>query len=195
MHDWYISSTLVEAPTSSLIGTYFMEDLAYMYENSSCCGIGAWWCTCLVQVVIHVDVHSWYTHRWDWYLFEIHDCGTWFMMETYHEWYDTLFDMLVDAHGWHIGRCTCWHVDRGIRLMHFLLRKNVDYNSEGVTLVMWYILMMYWKLTCWKAWCMHLSYGWATHWDMWLVSWWGDHVVHHWWFIAWSIIDTCLVHS
>jgi hypothetical protein len=42
MHDWYISSTLVEAPTSSLIGTYFMEDLAYMYEDSSCFGIGAW---------------------------------------------------------------------------------------------------------------------------------------------------------
>jgi hypothetical protein len=42
MHEWYIYSTLVEAPTSSLIGTYFMEDLAYMYEDSSCCGIGAW---------------------------------------------------------------------------------------------------------------------------------------------------------
>jgi hypothetical protein len=42
MHDWYISSTLVEAPTSSLIGTCFMEDLAYMYEDSSSCGIGAW---------------------------------------------------------------------------------------------------------------------------------------------------------
>jgi hypothetical protein len=26
-----LSSTLVEAPTSRLIGTYFMEDLAYMY--------------------------------------------------------------------------------------------------------------------------------------------------------------------
>ena len=42
MHDWYTSSTLVEAPTSSLIGTCFMEDLAYMYEDSSCRGIGAW---------------------------------------------------------------------------------------------------------------------------------------------------------
>jgi hypothetical protein len=40
MNDWYISSTLVEALTSSLIGTCFMEDLAYMYEDS--CGIGAW---------------------------------------------------------------------------------------------------------------------------------------------------------
>jgi hypothetical protein len=34
--------TLVEAPTRSLIDTYFMEDLEYMYEDSSCCGIGAW---------------------------------------------------------------------------------------------------------------------------------------------------------
>jgi hypothetical protein len=37
-----MSSTLVEAPTSSMIGIHFMEDLAYMYEDSSCCGIGAW---------------------------------------------------------------------------------------------------------------------------------------------------------
>ena len=36
----------------------------------------------------------------------IHGYGTWFMMETYHEWYDTLFAMLVDSHGWHIGICT-----------------------------------------------------------------------------------------
>ena len=42
IHDWYISSTLVEAPTSRLIGTYFMEDLAYMYKDSSCFGIDAW---------------------------------------------------------------------------------------------------------------------------------------------------------
>jgi hypothetical protein len=41
MHDWYTSSTLVDAPTSSLIGTCSV-DLAYMYEDSSCCGIGAW---------------------------------------------------------------------------------------------------------------------------------------------------------
>jgi hypothetical protein len=25
---------------------------------------------------------------------------------------------LVDAHGWHIGRCTCFHADRGIWLIH-----------------------------------------------------------------------------
>jgi hypothetical protein len=42
MHDWYTSSTLVEAPTSSLIGTCFVVDLAYMHEDSFCCGIGAW---------------------------------------------------------------------------------------------------------------------------------------------------------
>ena len=34
--------TLVEAPTSSLIGTYFMEDLTYMYEDSSFFSIDAW---------------------------------------------------------------------------------------------------------------------------------------------------------
>jgi hypothetical protein len=49
MH-WYTSSTLVEAPTSSLIGTCFMEDLAYMY------GIHH------VLVLMHGDV--WYTHIW-----------------------------------------------------------------------------------------------------------------------------------
>jgi hypothetical protein len=42
MHDWYTSSTMVEAPTSSLIGTCFLMLLAYMDEDSSCCGIGAW---------------------------------------------------------------------------------------------------------------------------------------------------------
>jgi hypothetical protein len=89
MHDWYVSSTLIEAPTSSLIGTCFMEDLAYMY------GIHYF------VVLVHGDVHVWYTHVWhmlddttplvlldqhnNWYLFKIHDCGTWFMMETYHE--------------------------------------------------------------------------------------------------------------
>jgi hypothetical protein len=44
MHDWYVSSTLVEAPTS-LIGTCFMEDLAYMYDF-------------VVLVHVHVLVHS-----------------------------------------------------------------------------------------------------------------------------------------
>jgi hypothetical protein len=42
MHDWYTPSTLVEAPTSSLIGTCLVVDLAYMYEDSFCCGISAW---------------------------------------------------------------------------------------------------------------------------------------------------------
>jgi hypothetical protein len=46
MHDWYTSSTLVEAPTSRLIGTCFMVDLAYMHEDSFFCGDG--------------DVLSWY---------------------------------------------------------------------------------------------------------------------------------------
>jgi hypothetical protein len=40
MHDWYTSSTLVEAPTSRLIGTCFVVDLACMHENSFSCG--AW---------------------------------------------------------------------------------------------------------------------------------------------------------
>jgi hypothetical protein len=31
MHDWYTSSTLVEAPTSRLISTCFMVDLAYIH--------------------------------------------------------------------------------------------------------------------------------------------------------------------
>jgi hypothetical protein len=31
LHDWYISSTLIEALTGRMIGTCFMEDLAYMY--------------------------------------------------------------------------------------------------------------------------------------------------------------------
>jgi hypothetical protein len=42
MLDWYTSSALVESPTTSLIGTCFMVDLAYMHEDSFCCGIDAW---------------------------------------------------------------------------------------------------------------------------------------------------------
>jgi hypothetical protein len=61
MHDWYFSSKLEEAPTSSLIGTLwriwrihdcFMEDLAYIY------GIHHF------LVLVHGNVHVWYTHRW-----------------------------------------------------------------------------------------------------------------------------------
>jgi hypothetical protein len=52
MHDWHISSTLVEAPTSSLFGTCFMEDLPYMY------GIHYF------VVLVHGDIHVWYTHIW-----------------------------------------------------------------------------------------------------------------------------------
>ena len=108
MHDWYIYRIFVEAPTISLIGTCFMEDLAYIY-----------WFHHFVAL-IYGDV--WYTHIWDmfddttplvlldlfnnWHLFEIHDCGTWFMVETYHERYDTLFGILVDAQGWNSGICT-----------------------------------------------------------------------------------------
>jgi hypothetical protein len=52
MHDWYVSSTPVEEPTSRLIGTCFMEDLAYMYEF-----IILWyWC-----MVVYM---FWYTHIW-----------------------------------------------------------------------------------------------------------------------------------
>jgi hypothetical protein len=49
MHDWYFSSTLEEAPTSSLIGTCFMEDLAYIY------GIHHF------VVLVHGNVHVWYS--------------------------------------------------------------------------------------------------------------------------------------
>ena len=89
MHDWYFSSTLEEAPTSILIVTCFMEDLAYIY------GIHHF------VVLLHGNVHVWYADRWNmlddttplvlldqhnnWHLFEIPNCGTWFMMETYHE--------------------------------------------------------------------------------------------------------------
>jgi hypothetical protein len=50
MHDWYFSSTLVETPTSSFIGTCFMEDLAYMN--------GIHHCVVLVHDGVHVLVHS-----------------------------------------------------------------------------------------------------------------------------------------
>jgi hypothetical protein len=33
IYDWYTSSTLVEAPTSSLIDTCFMEDLMETYHD------------------------------------------------------------------------------------------------------------------------------------------------------------------
>jgi hypothetical protein len=49
---WYFSSTLEETPTSSLIGTCFMEDLTYIY------GIHHF------VVLVHGNVHVWYTHRW-----------------------------------------------------------------------------------------------------------------------------------
>jgi hypothetical protein len=49
-HDWYVSSTLVEAPTSMLIGTCFMEDLAYMYVIHHF--------VVLVHDGVHVLVHS-----------------------------------------------------------------------------------------------------------------------------------------
>jgi hypothetical protein len=51
MLDWYISRTLVDAPTSCLIGTCFMEDLAYIY------GIHHF------VVLVHGNVHVSYTHR------------------------------------------------------------------------------------------------------------------------------------
>jgi hypothetical protein len=82
MHDWYFYSTLVEAPTSSLIDTCFIHGIHHFV------------------VLVHDNVHVWYTHRWNmlddttplvllyyhnnWHLFEIHDSGTWFTMETYH---------------------------------------------------------------------------------------------------------------
>jgi hypothetical protein len=50
MHDWHFSSTLVEAHTKSLIGTCFMEDLAYMY--------GIHHFLVLVHGDVHVLVHS-----------------------------------------------------------------------------------------------------------------------------------------
>jgi hypothetical protein len=34
MHDWYILGTLVDALSSSMIGTWFMVDMTYMYGNT-----------------------------------------------------------------------------------------------------------------------------------------------------------------
>ena len=31
MHDWYILGTLLEALASTIVGTWFMDDVAYMY--------------------------------------------------------------------------------------------------------------------------------------------------------------------
>jgi hypothetical protein len=64
MHDWYFSSTLEEAPTSSLIGTCFMEDLAYIYGIHHFCGIG--WCMVmymfgtLIDGICFMILHLWY---------------------------------------------------------------------------------------------------------------------------------------
>ena len=54
MHDWYTSSTLVEVPTSRMIGTYFMEDLAYMYRIHHF--------VVLVHGGVHDLVHSYMTY-------------------------------------------------------------------------------------------------------------------------------------
>ena len=56
MHDWYFSSTLEEAPTSSLIGTCFMEDLAYMY--------GIHHFLVLVHGGLQVFIHSYMAYWW-----------------------------------------------------------------------------------------------------------------------------------
>jgi hypothetical protein len=34
MHHWYVIGTLLEAPSSSMIGTCFMVDMSYMYEDT-----------------------------------------------------------------------------------------------------------------------------------------------------------------
>ena len=34
MHEWYILGTLVKELASSMIGTWFMVDMAYMYVNT-----------------------------------------------------------------------------------------------------------------------------------------------------------------
>jgi hypothetical protein len=55
MHDWYFSSTLVEALTSRLIGIHVWD--------SSFCGIGAWWCTCfgkLIYGICLMILNHWY---------------------------------------------------------------------------------------------------------------------------------------
>jgi hypothetical protein len=61
MHDWYFSSTLEEAPTSSLIGTCFMLDLAYIY------GIHHLWCWCMVMYMFGTlidDICLMILHHW-----------------------------------------------------------------------------------------------------------------------------------
>ena len=44
-------------------------------------------------------------HSWDTWLIKIHDCGTWFLVEAYHEWYGTclrhMVGMLLEAYGWY----------------------------------------------------------------------------------------------
>jgi hypothetical protein len=50
MHDWYVSITLVEEPSTRLIGTCFMEDLAYIY--------GIHHFVVLLHDGVHVLVHS-----------------------------------------------------------------------------------------------------------------------------------------
>jgi hypothetical protein len=50
MHDWYTSSTLVEVPTSRMIGTCFIEDLEYMYKIHHF--------LVLVHGGVHVLIHS-----------------------------------------------------------------------------------------------------------------------------------------
>jgi hypothetical protein len=36
MHDWYTFDTLLEAPARSMIGTWFLVDMEYMYEITYC---------------------------------------------------------------------------------------------------------------------------------------------------------------
>jgi hypothetical protein len=41
MHDWYRLGCLLDALASSITGTWFMDDLAYVYEYLDC-GSSCW---------------------------------------------------------------------------------------------------------------------------------------------------------
>ena len=75
--------------------------------------------------------------------------------------------ILVDAHGWHISRYTCWHVDKGIWLIH------------SMDDIFWHIVW------CWCTWLMYMG---VVHGGNILVhDILGGYIVHdslfHWWHI------------
>ena len=104
---------------------------------------------CFSMMSTWLKVQHWY------YLISIYfgTWGIWWLRHLVHGrdiswviWH--LFGMLVDAHGWDIGRCTCWNVDRGIWLIH-----SMDH-------ILWHIVW------CWCTWLMYMGvvHGGHTFW-------------------------------